>query len=406
MRSTATATTSTRHSACRASASSAGWATNWWWRPTRRRSPRWSTRRAPRRTSAAWRARELEGPYGFYEAVDYTHRAAAVSDEAARAVRNTGPQGTVVRSFLAHHQGMTLVSLANTLLDDVMVRRFHADPRVQATDTAAAGARARVMRRSPSLAPPRPRGSPPPVPAVALRRFRSPHTRYPHAQFLSNGAYVTVVTNAGGGASLCRGQGGDALSRGCDARPGQPVPVPARRAQRLRLVGDIPADARASRRSTSSRSRPSASCSGAKDDDIATQLDIAVSTEDDVEVRRLSVTNLSDRPRELEITSYGEIALAALTDDLAHPAFGKLFIETEYLPESAALICAPPPALARGRGHVGGARAQHRGADAGTGGVGDRPAPLPRAGSRSGGSRWRSTDGPSREPRGRCSTRS
>ena len=41
---------------------------------------------------------------------------------------------------------------------------------------------------------------------MAVRRFRSPHTRYPHAQFLSNGAYVTVVTNAGGGASLCRGK--------------------------------------------------------------------------------------------------------------------------------------------------------------------------------------------------------
>ena len=80
-----------------------------------------------------------------------------------------------------------------------------------------------------------------------------------------------------------------------------------------------------------------------RDDGIATQLDIAVSTEDDVEVRRLAVTNLSDRPRELEITSYGEIALASLADDLAHPAFGKLFIETEYLPESAALICTRRP---------------------------------------------------------------
>ena len=74
------------------------------------------------------------------------------------------------------------------------------------------------------------------------------------------------------------------------------------------------------------------------DEDIATQLDIAVSTEDDVEVRRLTVTNQSYRPRELEITSYAEIALAPVAEDLAHPAFSKLFVETEYLPESAALV--------------------------------------------------------------------
>ncbi|MGH7645238.1 MAG: GH36-type glycosyl hydrolase domain-containing protein, partial [Gemmatimonadales bacterium] len=80
-----------------------------------------------------------------------------------------------------------------------------------------------------------------------------------------------------------------------------------------------------------------------RDEDIATQLDIAVSTEDDVDVRRLTVTNQSDRPRELEITSYAEIALASVGEDQTHPAFSKLFVETEYLPESAALVCARRP---------------------------------------------------------------
>ncbi len=76
-----------------------------------------------------------------------------------------------------------------------------------------------------------------------------------------------------------------------------------------------------------------------RDGEITTQLDIAVSTEDDVEVRRLTVTNHGDRPRELEVTSYAEIVLTPPADDLAHPAFGKLFVETEHLPESAALLC-------------------------------------------------------------------
>ena len=236
---------------------------------------------------------------------------------------------------------MTLVSLANTLLDDVMVRRFHADPRVQAT---ALLLQERVPRHAP-ITQPRPAEATrvaAAIPAVALRRFRSPHTRYPHAQFLSNGAYVIVVTNAGGGASLCRGKAVTRYREDATRDPGSQFLYlrdvrsgsvwsatyqPTAREPEEYLV-TFQAERVVFRR---------------RDDDIATQLDIAVSTEDDVEVRRLSVTNLSDRPRELEITSYGEIALAALTDDLAHPAFGKLFIETEYLPESAALICARRP---------------------------------------------------------------
>ena len=76
-----------------------------------------------------------------------------------------------------------------------------------------------------------------------------------------------------------------------------------------------------------------------RDGTIVSQLDIAVSTEDDVEVRRLSITNHGPRMREIDVTSYVEIALAEPAADLAHPAFGKLFVETEYVPASSALLC-------------------------------------------------------------------
>ncbi len=76
-----------------------------------------------------------------------------------------------------------------------------------------------------------------------------------------------------------------------------------------------------------------------RDDDISTQLDVAVSTEDDVEVRRITVRNHGTRIREIDVTSYAEIVLTPAANDLAHPAFGKLFVETEYLPDSAALLC-------------------------------------------------------------------
>ena len=286
-------------------------------------------------------AREgLDGAYGFYEAIDYTHRKV---DE-GEGVGEPGPHGTrgvVVQAFLAHHQGMSLVALANAVLGDPMVQRLHADPRVQATALL-------LQERAPRHAPitqPRPAEETrvtAPVSAVAVRRFRSPHTRFPHAQFLSNGAYTAIVTNAGGGASLCRGRAvtryredstrdlGSQFLYLRDVRTGSVWSAayhPTGREPKEYLV-TFRAERAVFRR---------------LDEDIATQLDIAVSTEDDVEVRRLTVTNQSDRPRELEVTSYAEIALASVAEDLAQPAFSKLFVETEYLPESAALVCARRP---------------------------------------------------------------
>ena len=284
----------------------------------------------------------LEGAYGYYESIDYTHEK---TDEPVGAGRRASlSRGTVVRAFLAHHQGMTLVSLANTLLDYPMVKRFHADPRVQATELLL---QERVPRQS-LITQPRPveetrRAGP--VPALAVRRFRSPHTQFPHAQFLSNGTYTTVVTNAGGGASFCRGL---AVTRHRE----DPTRDPGSQFLFLRDVrsGSIwsaafhPVEKEPEGYEVSFHAERATF--RRRDDDIATQLDIAVSTEDDVEVRRLAVTNHSDRPREIEITSYAEIVLAPPADDLAHPAFGKLFVETEYVAESAALLCHRRPRAA------------------------------------------------------------
>jgi cyclic beta-1,2-glucan synthetase len=280
-------------------------------------------------------AEGLLGAYGFYEAIDYTHGKA---EDPSGAERGADPsKGTVVRAFMAHHQGMTLVALANALLGDPMVRRFHADPRVQATELLL---QERVPRQAP-IAQPRPveetrvAG---PLPALAIRRFRSPHTRFAHAQFLSNGNYTTVVTNAGGGASFCRGRAVTRHREDPTADPGS----------QYLYLRDVRSGATWSATFQPTRAEPDdyvvtflpeKATFRRRDHDIATQLDVAISTEDDVEVRRLAVTNHSDRPREIEVTSYAEIVLAPPADDLAHPAFGKLFVETEYVPESAALLC-------------------------------------------------------------------
>jgi cyclic beta-1,2-glucan synthetase len=281
----------------------------------------------------------LAGDYGFFDAIDYTtreadhHNAPPADHDAA----DSPAAGTVVRTYLAHHAGMTLVALANALLGDAMVKRFHADPRVQATELLL---QERVPRHTATIQP-RPldemRVVAPP-PAVPVRRYRSPHTVVPHAQFLSNGNYVTIVTNAGGGASFCRGLAVTRSRRDPTRDPGsqfvylRDVRSGSVWSAAYHPTAQEPEDYVVAFRAEKATFRR-------RDDEIVTQLDISVSTEDDVEVRRVMVVNQSKRIREIDVTSYAEIVLAPPADDLAHPAFGKLFLETEYLADSAALLC-------------------------------------------------------------------
>jgi cyclic beta-1,2-glucan synthetase len=278
------------------------------------------------------------GRYGFYEALDYTPRKTAAHDGEAAPDR---ARVHTVRAYFAHHQGMSLVALANATLGAPMVRRFHSDPRVQATEPL-------LQERVPRYVPvtrPRPAESTrvePALPVLSPRRYSSPHTHYPSAHFLSNGQYTTVVTNAGGGASSWRGlsvtrQRDDATSDPggqCiylrDVRSGmtwsaahQPM---CREPERYRVTYQA-----------------EAALYSRIDEGIETRLEVTVSPEDDVEVRRVSLINHSELMREIEVTSLVEIVLAPNGEDLAHPAFLKLFLETEYRPECTALLCGRRP---------------------------------------------------------------
>ncbi|HEY6003419.1 MAG TPA: glucoamylase family protein, partial [Anaeromyxobacter sp.] len=295
-------------------------------------------------TAAAANLRRLSregllGAYGYFDAVDYTPRRPEELDgEAPRPAQATG---TIVRTYLAHHQGMTLTALAGALAGQRMVERFHSDPRVQATELLL---QERVPRHA-ALMRPRPEERAriaAPLPPAAARRFRSPHTAFPHAQFLSNGRYTAVVTNAGGGASWWRGRSVTRWRQDATRDPGgQYLYLRDVRSGRVWSATHQPTGRDAEddvvlftmEKATFQRT----------DDEIGTQLDVAVSPEDDVEVRRLVLTNHGDRIREVEVTSYAEIVLAPSADDLAHPAFGKLFVESEYVPECNALLCRRRP---------------------------------------------------------------
>jgi cyclic beta-1,2-glucan synthetase len=277
-----------------------------------------------------------EGAYGLYEAIDYT------SDRVARSERRV-----VVKSFMAHHQGMSLVALANALLSDVMPRRFHNEPMVRAMDLL-------LQERIPSDPPivPTPEAKlpaensakEPSLDAVApmSRRLTTPDTPFPRTNLLSNSAYHVMITNAGSGYSRSRGV--DITRWREDSTReiwGQFFYIRDLQRDLLWSAGHQPVCAPpqeyevifAADKSTIRR----------RDAEIETLLEVTVSPEQPVDIRRITLTNHDSRPRELEITSYVEIALSPHRGDLAHPAFAKLFLETERVAGSGALLCARRP---------------------------------------------------------------
>ena len=286
---------------------------------------------------ARLKALGLDGAYGYFDAVDFRPGAYGSEPDA----QEGEPERAVVKAFFAHHQGMTLLALSNVLCGDVMEERFHADPRVKATERLL---QERVPREAPitETHPAEPTRAVAPMAPAPARRFRTPHTLFPHAHFLSNGAYTVIVTNSGAGGSLCRGRvitrlrpdptldtGGQFLYLR-DVRTGEVWSAtyqPTCREPEDYLASFLPEKAVFRR----------------LDQDLETQLEIAVSPEDDVEVRRLLLRNRADRAREIEVTSYAEIVLGSSGDDLAHPAFGKLFVETSYRPDIASLLCRRRP---------------------------------------------------------------
>lgn len=275
----------------------------------------------------------LDGRYGLYEAIDFTPRKSEGGE--------TTSGGVAVRAYLAHHQGMTLAALCNVLAGEPLVRRFHAHPRVQATESLLQeriprGIAIQVPRQVEET-----RAAAAPA-AMHTRRFRSAHTAHPHAHFLSNGSYTVILTNAGSGASLWHGRAVTRLRQDAtrdntgsfvylrDVRSGtvwSATYQPTCREPHEYVASFLPDKASYQRR----------------DDDVETLLEVAVSPEDDVEVRRLTVSNRGDHDREIEVTSYCEPVLGPPGEDFAHPAFGKLFVETWYDPSNHALLCRRRP---------------------------------------------------------------
>ncbi len=267
------------------------------------------------------------GRYGFFEALDFT-----------RSRLPDGEKVAIVRSFMAHHQGMTIVAIANTLHDGKMRARFHREPMIQASelllqermprDVAVAHPRAEEVKTSPALADSE---------TPTVRRLTASKAGAPVTHLLSNGRYAVMLTAGGAGYSRWRDiavtrwredvtrddWGSFIILR--DTRSGR-----VWSASRQPVEGDVNEGSVAFGEDRAEFIR--------HDAPLTTTMDVLVSGEDDGEVRRVSLTNSGRHACEIELTSYAEVVLATPAADNAHPAFSKMFVETEYLAEFGALV--------------------------------------------------------------------
>jgi len=267
----------------------------------------------------------FEGKYGFYEAVDYTP---------SRLPR--GRSHVLIQTFMAHHQGMSFLSLAYLLLDQPMQKRFEADPQFQ---TALLLLQEQVPKTTGYYTAAKEMADiTQHTPHAEMRVIGTSDTVVPEVQLLSNGRYHVMVTNSGGGYSRWKDTSvtrwredttSDNWGTFCYIRNldnGE-----------FWSTSHHPTQKQATNYSVVfSQGRVEFRRS---DNDIETHTEIIVSPEDDVEIRRIHLTNRSRTKRKIEVTSYAEVVLALPATDAAHPAFSNLFVQTEILPHQHSLLC-------------------------------------------------------------------
>ncbi|MDA3900755.1 MAG: cyclic beta 1-2 glucan synthetase [Spirochaetes bacterium] len=273
----------------------------------------------------------FEGRYGFYEAVDYTPSRIPA-----------GYKNAVVKSYMSHHSGMSLLSISYLLHDRPMQRRFESVPAFRSAmlllqeripDASSLNLEITATFETQTVTA---------TPEVPTRIFTKTQTVLPEVQLLSNGSYHVMVTNAGGGYSRWKDM---AVTRWredatmdnngafCYIRDIENGEYWSAAYQPTLTEPDsyevIFSEGRAEFRR--------------RDFDIETHTTIVVSPEDDIELRRMKLTNFSGKPRMIDITSYSEVVLAPAMSDAVHPAFSSLFVQTEIVSEHGIILCRRRP---------------------------------------------------------------
>ena len=268
----------------------------------------------------------LGGTYGLFEAVDFTP---------ARQIGGT--RFTPVLNYMAHHQGMMLAAIGNSLTGNALQRRFLADRRMRSIELL-------LQERVPWDAPREPapeeavevpelaRGAPLPD----LDVWEPPRRFPPESLVLGNGRLSCTVTASGASATAWQGQ---ALTRGL-------VHGPIEDSAAVLYLQDVDDGAiwRVGR-DASAKALFHAHMAEFqhRHDGIGATLEVFVAPRDDVEIRRLTLVNTTDRERLIAVTSTAEVVLSRPEDHERHPAFSRLFVKADYLPDERALFFSRRP---------------------------------------------------------------
>jgi cyclic beta-1,2-glucan synthetase len=273
------------------------------------------------------KAEGLDGPYGFYESADYTPERLLFETKRA-----------IVKSFMAHHQGMSLLALNNYLNKNILQTRFHADPAINA-------ARLLLQEKVPTnlvftkdtkekVAPFKGAVS---KEKSSVRTFSLPDPVLPKAHILSNGNYSIMITDRGTGYSknkmvaVTRWREDSTLDpcgmffylRNVDTNS-----VWSATYSPLNIIPDKYEVIFTADKATFKRT----------DGQIETETEVVVASGDNAEIRRITLKNFGEKSCALEVTSYFEVVLAPQAADVAHPSFSNLFVETGFQSEMKCII--------------------------------------------------------------------
>lgn len=271
------------------------------------------------------KAAGFEGKYGFFEAIDYTP---------SRLPR--GQSHVLIQTFMAHHQGMGFLSLAYLLLDQPMQKRFEADVQFQ---TSLLLLQEQVPKTVGHYTASTEMEDITPVSSHAqIRVVQTPDTPIPEVQLLSNGRYHVMLTNTGAGYSRWRelavtrwreDSTCDSSGAFCYIRDLESGKFWSNTYQPTLAESDTYSAIFSQGRVEFRRS----------EHQIESYTEVIVSPEDDIEIRRVHITNHSRGKRHLELTSYAEVVIAPHMADALHPAFSNLFVQTEINSPQHAIFC-------------------------------------------------------------------
>ena len=276
--------------------------------------------------------RELEkmgtdGGWGYYEAIDFTP---------SRLDKDIHYR--IVRSFMAHHQGMSLAALNNFFYSNILQERFHANPVSKTAELL-------LQEKSPGK-------------VLYAKEYKEEYTAYfrrteqsnsevtrtfgqprvlpPNVHILSNGDYSVMITDGGSGYSM---EGVLAVTRWSpDYFQKNGLYIFVRNINSNEVWSSTYDPSGKEPEKYKVIFSPDKAEFTRKDGNLETYTEITVSPEDNAEVRRIAITNHSNHVRVVELTSYFEAVLLPPREDAAHPAFSKLFVKTEFVREPMCLL--------------------------------------------------------------------